>query len=54
MIKKKNLDVMKKSYVGMPYSLQIANQIESCGYGFKVSCATGAIADVFEPCPKGH
>jgi hypothetical protein len=54
MIKKKTLDVMKKSYVGMPYSLQVANQIESCGFAFKVSCATGAIADVFEPGFKGH
>ncbi|MEI6796664.1 MAG: hypothetical protein WCK39_07350 [Methanomassiliicoccales archaeon] len=54
MIKKKTLDTVKKSYVGMPYSLQVAHQIESCGYGFTVSCATGAIADVFEPSPKGH
>lgn len=48
-MKKKSLEIVKKSFVGMPYSLKVAHQIESCGYGFVVSCETGAIADVFEP-----
>jgi hypothetical protein len=54
MNKKKTLEMVKKSYVGVPYSLQVAHQIESCGYGFTVSCATGVIADVFEPTSAGH
>lgn len=49
MLKKKPIDMVKKSFVGIPYSLKVAHQIESCGYGFVVSCETGMIADVFEP-----
>jgi hypothetical protein len=49
MLKKKPIEMVKKSFVGIPYSLKVAHQIESCGYGFVVSCETGTIADVFEP-----
>jgi hypothetical protein len=48
-MKKKPLEDVKKNFVGMSYSLQVAHQIESCGYGFVVSCETGMISDVFEP-----
>ena len=48
-MKKKALEDVKKSFVGTPYSLHVAHQIESCGYGFVVSCETGMISDVFEP-----
>lgn len=48
-MKKKPLEMVKKSFVGLPYSLMVAHQIESCGYGFVVSCETGMISDVFEP-----
>jgi hypothetical protein len=48
-MKKKSIEMVKKSFVGVPYSLMVAHQIESCGYGFVVSCETGTIADVFEP-----
>ncbi|MCE5296163.1 MAG: hypothetical protein WC375_07820 [Methanomassiliicoccales archaeon] len=48
-MKKKPLDMVKKNFVGMPYSLKVAHQIESCGYGFVVSCESGEISDVFEP-----
>ncbi|HSV42062.1 MAG TPA: hypothetical protein VLH13_01460 [Methanomassiliicoccales archaeon] len=48
-MKKKSLDIVKKSFVGTQYSLHVAHQIESCGYGFVVSCETGEIADIFEP-----
>jgi hypothetical protein len=48
-MKKKSLEIVKKDFIGMPYSLKVAYQIESCGYGFVVSCETGEISDVFEP-----
>jgi len=48
-MKKITLEAAKKNFVGMPYSLTVAYQIESCGYGFVVSMETGAITDVFEP-----
>ena len=51
MLKKKPIELVKKSFVCIPYSLKVAHQIESCGYGFVVSCETGMIADVFEPGP---
>jgi len=49
MFEKKPLGDVKKNFVGMPYSLKVAHQIESCGYGFVVSCESGTISDVFEP-----
>ncbi|QLH75557.1 MAG: hypothetical protein HPY73_09070 [Methanomassiliicoccales archaeon] len=48
-MKKMSLEMVKKSFIGMPYSLKVAHQIESCGYGFIVSCEKGVILDVFEP-----
>jgi hypothetical protein len=48
-MKKKSLNVMKSKFVGLPYSLTVAHQIESNGYGFIVSVETGTIRDVFEP-----
>ncbi|MCX6650888.1 MAG: hypothetical protein NT131_04430 [Methanomassiliicoccales archaeon] len=43
------LNVMKDSFVGVPYSLCVAHEITSEGYGFSVSCETGTITDVFQP-----
>ena len=48
-MKKKSLTMMKSKFVGLPYSLTVAHQIESNGYGFVVSVETGTIRDVFEP-----
>ena len=48
-MKKKSLNMMKSKFVGLPYSLTVAHQIESDGYGFIVSVETGTIRDVFEP-----
>jgi hypothetical protein len=48
-MKKKTLSMMKSKFVGLPYSLTVAHQIESNGYGFIVSVETGTIRDVFEP-----
>ncbi len=48
-MRKKPLETMKRTFVGMPYSLKVAHQIESCGYGFVVSCETGNISNVFDP-----
>jgi hypothetical protein len=43
------LDEAKDCYVGVPYSLCVAHEITSEGYGFSVSCDTGTITDVFQP-----
>ncbi len=43
------LEEAKNSYVGVPYSLRVAHEITSEGYGFCVSCETGTITDVFSP-----
>jgi hypothetical protein len=48
-MKKKSLNIMKSKFVGLPYSLTVAHQIESNGYGFVVSVESGTIRDVFEP-----
>jgi hypothetical protein len=48
-MRKKPLETVKRTFVGMPYSLKVAHQIESCGYGFVVSCETGNISNVFDP-----
>jgi hypothetical protein len=48
-MKKKSLSTMRSKFVGLPYSLTVAHQIESNGYGFVVSVETGTIRDVFEP-----
>jgi hypothetical protein len=48
-MRKKPLETMRRTFVGMPYSLMVAHQIESCGYGFVVSCETGNISNVFDP-----
>jgi hypothetical protein len=48
-MKKKSLSMMKSKFVGLPYSLSVAHQIESSGYGFIVSIESGTIRDVFEP-----
>jgi hypothetical protein len=48
-MKKKSLSMMKSKFVGLPYSLTVAHQIESNGYGFVVSVESGTIRDVFEP-----
>ncbi len=43
------LEDAKTSFVGVPYSLRVAHEITSEGYGFCVSCETGTITDVFSP-----
>jgi len=43
------LEEAKNSYVGVPYSLRVAHEITSEGYGFCVSCETGTVIDVFVP-----
>lgn len=43
------LEEVKSSYVGIPYSLHVAHEITSEGYGFIVSCETGTVTDVFQP-----
>jgi len=43
------LEEAKNSYVGVPYSLHVAHEITSEGYGFCVSCETGTVTDVFHP-----
>ena len=43
------LEDAKNSYVGVPYSLCVAHEITSEGYGFCVSCETGTVIDVFVP-----
>ncbi|HUT26426.1 MAG TPA: hypothetical protein VMW85_00045 [Methanomassiliicoccales archaeon] len=43
------LESMKSSFVGVPYSLCVAHEITSEGYGFCVSCETGTVTDVFHP-----
>jgi len=43
------LEEAKNSYVGIPYSLHVAHEITSEGYGFIVSCETGTVTDVFQP-----
>ena len=48
-MKQMPLDQAKNSYVGVPYSLCVAHEITSEGYGFCVSCETGNITDVFQP-----
>jgi len=48
-MRKKSLEMVRKTYVGVPYSLMVAHLIESCGYGFVVSCETGNISNVFDP-----
>jgi hypothetical protein len=48
-MRKKSLEMVRKTYVGVPYSLKVAHLIESCGYGFVVSCETGNISNVFDP-----
>jgi hypothetical protein len=48
-MKKKSLSMMRSKFVGLPYSLTVAHQIESNGYGFVVSVESGTIRDVFEP-----
>jgi hypothetical protein len=49
MMNQQPLEVMKSSFVGVPYSLCVAHEITSEGYGFSVSCETGTIIDVFQP-----
>jgi hypothetical protein len=51
-MRKKSLETVRKTYVGVPYSLMVAHLIESCGYGFVVSCETGNISNVFDPCQE--
>ena len=51
-MRKKSLETVSKTYVGVPYSLRVAHLIESCGYGFVVSCETGNISSVFDPCQE--
>ena len=51
-MRKKSLETVRKTYVGVPYSLRVAHLIESCGYGFIVSCETGNISNVFDPCQE--
>ena len=48
-MKKKSLSMIKSKFVGLPYSLSVAHEIESSGYGFVVSVESGTIRDVFEP-----
>jgi hypothetical protein len=48
-MRKKSLETVRRTYVGVPYSLKVAHLIESCGYGFVVSCETGNISNVFDP-----
>lgn len=43
------LEEAKNNYVGVQYSLRVAHEITSEGYGFCVSCETGTITDVFQP-----
>ncbi len=43
------LESMKSNFVGVPYSLCVAHEITSEGYGFCVSCETGTITDIFQP-----
>jgi hypothetical protein len=43
------LEEAKSSYVGVPYSLHVAHEITSEGYGFIVSCETGTVTDIFMP-----
>ncbi len=51
-MRKKSLETVRKTYVGVPYCLKVAHLIESCGYGFVVSCETGNISNVFDPCQE--
>lgn len=44
-----SLESMKDSFVGVPYSLCVAHEITSEGYGFSVSCESGTVTDVFQP-----
>ncbi|MDD1772356.1 MAG: hypothetical protein LUQ09_05490 [Methanomassiliicoccales archaeon] len=46
---KKTLETVKNDFVGVEYSLCIANEITTKGLGFSVSCETGTITDVFLP-----
>lgn len=49
-MRKKPLETVRRTFVGMPYSLRVAQLIESCGYGFVVCCETGNIKNIFDPC----
>jgi len=44
-----SLESMKNNFVGVPYSLCVAHEITSEGYGFSVSCESGTVTDVFQP-----